>query len=112
VFLNLLHNSLLATENLRERWVSIQSRVQGGRIRITITDSGKGIPADERDKIFQPFFTTRPVGKATGLGLAVAQGIIESHGGSLTLDASYPHTRFVIELGLMTRQHLTPRQAG
>jgi nitrogen-specific signal transduction histidine kinase len=61
-------------------------------------DSGKGVRAEIRDKIFQPFFTTKPLGRGTGLGLSVSKGIVESHGGSLFLDPGSTHTRFVVSL--------------
>jgi signal transduction histidine kinase len=53
---------------------------------ITVTDNGPGIPKDIKDKIFQPFFTTKPTGKGTGLGLSLAYDIItQGHGGALEL---------------------------
>ncbi len=58
-----------------------------GRYVVTeVTDTGRGVPADLRGRVFEPFFTTKPVGKGTGMGLAVAYGIAENHGGVLTLD--------------------------
>lgn len=65
---------------------------------IRVRDNGPGIPKELRDKIMQPFFTTKEVGKGTGLGLSTAVGLIESQKGSLYLDDSDPQTCFVIEL--------------
>lgn len=98
VLLNLLNNAHDAVENLSEKWVRISLSDLGEKIRISVTDSGKGIPPDVRDKIMQPFFTTKPVGKGTGLGLSVSRGIVDEHQGTLTLDDNAPNTRFVLEL--------------
>jgi len=67
----------------------------------TVSDSGPGIPKELRDKIFDMFFTTKPVGKGTGLGLSISQKIINLHGGNILVD-SPPEggTRFIIELPL------------
>ena len=59
---------------------------------------GPGVPLEIRDKIFQPFFTTKEVGKGTGLGLSVAGGIVESHGGELRYDMESGSSRFVARL--------------
>jgi len=61
------------------------------------TGSGRGIPEKIRDKLGQPFFTTKVVGQGTGLGLST-RGIVEAHGGSLRLDPDCEHTRFVVIL--------------
>ena len=68
---------------------------------ITITDDGPGIPEELRDKIFDIFFTTKPVGKGTGLGLSISQNIIRLHGGNILVDSPRGGgTRFIIELPL------------
>jgi len=61
-------------------------------------DSGKGIAKQFRDKVGQPFFTTKQVGHGTGLGLSISKGIVEAHGGHLSRDAECEHTRFVVTL--------------
>jgi signal transduction histidine kinase len=68
---------------------------------ITVSDTGPGIPQEFRDKVFDMFFTTKPVGKGTGLGLSISQKIINLHGGNIMVE-SPPEggTRFVIELPL------------
>jgi len=98
VLLNLLLNSLDAVYPLSEKWVKVQITEEGEFIRFRITDSGRGIPADLHEKIMRPFFTTKEVGHGTGIGLSVSKGIVESHRGSLALDAQNPHTSFVVDL--------------
>jgi two-component system sensor histidine kinase HupT/HoxJ len=55
----------------------------GNRIITTVHDTGAGIPADTLPRIFEPFYTTKEVGKGTGLGLAIAYGIVQEHGGQI-----------------------------
>jgi two-component system NtrC family sensor kinase len=57
-----------------------------GALRITVADNGAGIPAHLRARVFEPYFTTKPTGIGTGVGLAVSLGIVEAHGGTLTVD--------------------------
>ena len=57
-----------------------------GAVIISITDNGKGIPRDMVDKIFQPFFTTKPTGQGTGLGLSLSYDIIKAHGGEIKVE--------------------------
>jgi len=78
VFLNLVKNGMEALEGGGN--LSIQSRLSGDRVEITIADDGPGIPESIREKIFSPFFTTKKQG--TGLGLPVSKRIIEDHPGS------------------------------
>lgn len=96
--LALVKNSLWAVQHLKERWVEIEIKDLNSRFEIRVTDSGSGIPKASRAKVFQPFFTTAPVGKGTGLGLSVAKGVIENHNGSIRLDEECEHTRFIITL--------------
>lgn len=100
VMVNLLNNAYDAVEFLDERWVDVSVSAELKTCRITVTDSGNGIPSHVLEKIMTPFFTTKKVGKGTGLGLSISRGIIEEHNGKLYYDSKNPHTRFVIELPL------------
>jgi signal transduction histidine kinase len=61
-------------------------RQSANSLMITVKDNGKGIPSNIKDKIFQPFFTTKPTGEGTGLGLSLSYDIAKAHGGTLTLE--------------------------
>ena len=69
-------------------------------VTITINDNGNGIPKDIQDKIFQPFFTTKPTGQGTGLGLSMSYDIVtKGHGGELWVESTVGMgTEFIIEL--------------
>jgi PAS domain S-box-containing protein len=100
VLLNLINNAYDAVLAAPYRELSISSDVHGKMARLWVEDNGVGIRPDVREKIFQPFFTTKEVGKGTGLGLSISKGIVEAHGGKLFLDQRSDKTRFVIELPL------------
>src|SRR5215469_9153268 len=86
VLTNLLTNARQALEERPQpRHVRLRASVDGGWIRIEVSDNGPGIPDAIRSRVFDPFFTTKPAGAGTGVGLAVSRGIIEAHGGSLGL---------------------------
>lgn len=99
VMLNLLNNAFDAVEDASEKWIAIDVSEDEAKKKtlISVTDSGPGISAELREKIFLPFFTTKAVGRGTGLGLSLSKKILLDHGGSLTLDPASPHTRFVLE---------------
>jgi two-component system sensor histidine kinase PilS (NtrC family) len=85
-FSNLMRNSLEAcTAAQRAAIITVDSRIdrRTGAVQVSVTDNGPGIPADTIDKVFQPFFSTRPGG--TGLGLAIVQKVIVSHNGLVTV---------------------------
>ena len=84
--LALLMNALDATQSGGH--VEIETRREGtDSIVLTVADSGAGIPRENLDKIFSPFFTTKPVGQGTGLGLAICHGIVSSHGGEIQVES-------------------------
>jgi len=89
VFMNILSNALHAIEGPGHVWISTQvlreSSDKVGKIQVSIQDSGKGMTPETLGKIFDPFFTTKGVGQGTGLGLSISYGIIESHGGEISV---------------------------
>lgn len=98
VMLNLLNNAHDAVQEFPERWVKVVVEANDDTVKICVMDSCLGIPESLREKLMQPFFTTKPVGEGTGLGLSISRGIILSHGGTLTIDSTCPNTCFVISL--------------
>ncbi|RZJ63243.1 MAG: HAMP domain-containing histidine kinase, partial [Flavobacterium sp.] len=63
--------------------VEVSTSSVGNNIEISVKDNGNGIPSEIVDKIFQPFFTTKPTGEGTGLGLSLAYDIVKAHGGEI-----------------------------
>ena len=79
--------------------VIVSTKNLGHEIEITVSDNGPGIPDDIQDKIFQPFFTTKPTGQGTGLGLSLSYDIIKAHGGELSVKSNPGEgTAFTIKL--------------
>jgi len=90
VFLNLLLNAAQAIPDgaAAEHEIRIRTRTDGlGRAVVEVSDTGRGIPEDLRARVFDPFFTTRPVGEGTGLGLSICLGIVRSLGGEILLES-------------------------
>lgn len=100
VIYNILMNAYDAVANDERPWVKLKTEYGKNSVKITISNSGPKIPADLRDKIFQPFFTTKEVGKGQGLGLSISKGIINAHNGKLSLAQDEGDTSFIIELPL------------
>lgn len=86
VLLNLLNNAFDALQGRDHRQIRVEWKEMGNELEILVGDNGPGIPEAIRDKIFQPFFSTKEVGKGTGLGLSIAKGIVEAHQGTLTVE--------------------------
>ncbi|WP_461588008.1 tetratricopeptide repeat protein [Winogradskyella sp.] len=99
VFINLLGNSMDAIP--KKGTITIDTVFEGDTIAISIRDTGLGIKEDIKDKIYDPFFTTKGIGKGTGLGLSICQGIINNHKGTMTFSSKLNEgTEFVIKLPL------------
>ena len=93
VLLNIFNNAFYAVNEKAKLIVksykpdiSVSTKKMDDKIKINISDNGNGIPAKVMDKIFQPFFTTKPTGEGTGLGLSLSYDIIKGHGGEITAE--------------------------
>lgn len=85
VFVNLFVNAADAMSAQNGGALHITTRCEGDSIKISVRDTGPGIPEDVISRVFDPFYTTKPAGKGTGLGLSISKGILEAHGGTLLL---------------------------
>jgi signal transduction histidine kinase len=116
VILNLINNAFYAVaektkmnlENLPtgqagyEPTVSISTKKLNDKIEIRVTDNGNGIPQKVLDKIFQPFFTTKPTGQGTGLGLSLSYDIVKAHGGEIKVETQESiFTQFNVQIPLI-----------
>jgi len=104
-FLNIINNAMYAAydhatnDPARNPVIQVSTKVLKGRVEIKIRDNGAGIPDDIRDKIYQPFFTTKPSGIGTGLGLSMTHDIVNMHNGTLNIDSNIGEfTEFTISL--------------
>lgn len=97
VLLNLVLNAADATG--RGGHVTVSARLAGEAVELAVSDDGPGVAPEVVSTLFEPFVTTKEVGKGTGLGLAVCRGLVEAAGGTLRLDPTHsPGARFVMEL--------------
>jgi PAS domain S-box-containing protein len=100
IMINLLLNSYDAVQASEKKWVKVLVNSNDKMMSISISDSGAGIASEIREKIMDPFFTTKDPGKGTGLGLSISKGIAEAHSGTLYFDHNQAHTTFILELPL------------
>lgn len=97
---NLLLNASHALEDREDGLIRVVTRVIGARgVELIVEDNGPGIPAEDRRRIFEPFYTSKETGEGTGLGLSISQAMLSRRGASLELDHSYKDgARFVVKL--------------
>jgi PAS domain S-box-containing protein len=101
VLLNLLVNAESALRDAKVRHLSVTTRRKNGAVVIVVADTGHGMPPSVSEHVFEPFFTTKPPGEGTGLGLSVSYGIIQAHGGTISVDSTPDvGTTFTISLPL------------
>jgi signal transduction histidine kinase/ligand-binding sensor domain-containing protein len=108
VVLNLINNAFYAVDERKkqigdgyEPIVSVSTQKINGKVEIKVADNGNGIPQKILDKIFQPFFTTKPTGQGTGLGLSLAYDIVKAHGGEMKVETKEGEgSTFIIHLSI------------
>jgi len=103
VLINLINNAVDALEehtDVTNRKICVKLISNSTQLEIYISDTGPGIPESKKEKIFNPFFTTKDIGKGTGIGLSLSKTIIENHHGSLSLDEENELSTFLIKLPL------------
>jgi signal transduction histidine kinase len=88
VFVNLITNACHALTGENDKIEVAASPTENGRARITVSDSGHGIPKDQLDRIFEPFFSTKPEGRGTGLGLSIVRNILHNHNAQVDVDSN------------------------
>jgi C4-dicarboxylate-specific signal transduction histidine kinase len=87
VFINLLANARDALEDAKTKKIRIATKREGDRIRVSLSDTGPGIPPELEARVFDPFFTTKEVGSGTGLGLSITYSIVKEHGGEISVSS-------------------------
>ena len=101
VFLNLIVNAYHALSDIKSgpKILMIKSFSHDDRVRVVFQDNGPGIPEEKWDRVFQPFYTTKPTGQGTGLGLSLSRDIIREHNGEITVGGNPGHgAKFIIDL--------------
>jgi signal transduction histidine kinase len=111
VYLNLLDNALRAVQ-LRGT-IRVDASIQGAEYVVRVGDSGPGVDSETAERVFEPFFTTRPAGEGTGLGLAIARQVLQQCGGSIALGRSeLGGAEFTVRIPYARRKSLTPQPGG
>lgn len=101
ILINLVTNSIHAIGPENPGKVTIESKIEDQEVLLIVEDNGPGIPEETQLKIFDPFYTTKPVGSGTGLGLSIAIRIIEAHSGTITVESQEgKHTRMIMRFPL------------
>ena len=109
VILNLITNAFYAVNEKKKQQpdgyepiITLSTKRLEDKVEIRVTDNGNGIPEKVLDKIFQPFFTTKPAGQGTGLGLSLSYDIVKAHGGELTVGArEHDYSEFSIKIPII-----------
>ena len=109
VFLNLFLNARDAMP--RGGWLSVTTRVEGQHVVAEIADTGSGIPSEQLARIYDPFFTTKSIGRGTGLGLSITYGIVREHDGTILCESAVGQgTRFILSLPMAATEMRSVRR--
>jgi two-component system C4-dicarboxylate transport sensor histidine kinase DctB len=105
VMVNLIGNALDAVANATQPWIRIEAHARDASVTISVADNGSGFTTENVDRIFDPFYTTKPIGKGLGLGLSISYGIVQDFGGQIHA-ANRPEggARVTVELPLLARE--------
>jgi len=98
VVVNILNNAVDASEHLPEKIIKIDAALKDNLVTIKISDFGEGITEHQLPNIFNFFYTTKKVGKGTGLGLPICKNLLQKHNGQLVVDSKPGQTTFTISL--------------
>ena len=98
VIINLIHNAIDAVQSNPQRWVQVNLVDNWNSVFLQVVDSGSGISTEVEEKLFQPFFTTKPPGEGTGLGLSIVKGILDQHGFQIGLNRKFKNTCFEVAM--------------
>jgi len=106
VILNLINNAFYAVDEKKKQnqngydpLVTVSTKKNNSKVEINVKDNGNGIPQKVLDKIFQPFYTTKPTGQGTGLGLSLSYDIVKAHGGIIDVKTTENEgTEFIVSL--------------
>jgi signal transduction histidine kinase len=116
VLLNLFNNAFYAVSEKKAKLngtfkpvVAVSTKKEGNNIKITVKDNGMGMPTKVAEKVFQPFFTTKPTGEGTGMGLSLSYDIVtKGHGGEITLQSKEgQYAEFIITLPLWENHQIS-----
>ena len=111
VFLNLFLNARDAMP--RGGWLTVTTRIEGGQVVAEVADTGSGIPPEHLARIYDPFFTTKAIGRGTGLGLSISYGIVREHDGTIRCDSAVGQgTRFTLTLPVAVSRDSERRAAS
>jgi two-component system, NtrC family, sensor kinase len=120
VFLNLIGNGFYAAIKRKQQagddfkpTLTVATHGLGNAVEVRVRDNGVGIPPEARDRLFQPFFTTKPTGEGTGLGLSISYDIVtQQHGGTISVDSKVgEYTEFTVRLPRAEQGRITARAA-
>jgi C4-dicarboxylate-specific signal transduction histidine kinase len=112
VVINLVTNAEYVVRGRKPAIIQLRTQAREGWVRLTVDDSGPGVPRDIRGRIFDPFFTTKSPDEGTGLGLAICQRVVTEVGGKIWIeDSELGGARFVVELPAAP-EHVEVRSIG